>query len=686
MAMAQRDDTASAVGLALHLAAKPDAVRRLARRRTPLRAYGIEVGLGIAALFLLGAVVSYVLDRRLLAVCCVGGAVGVAAGWCWTRIAMRALVDQPLNRIARELETLAARDIAGIADALANLAQGEEAQRLDVFASCVEVPSLPAIGRIAEALNMAIQRVEGSAAQFNSSAEEPCRRLFYVGPDDYLLGAAAAEAMAALAPDGGELLVMTGLFKHTGMELRRRGFDALLRERFPSLQITGVIENRYDPVRSRRLVAAFVRSHPGLVGIYSAEGVGVQGAIAGLADSGLGGRVAVICHDLLGETAAAIEAGEIHGSIVQDPFSQGYDLAVHLFNHVVHGWRPAEPRLITASTLVTRENLAQYWDTTASAMRSPEMADRDARPLGPSPRPIRIAILGVNDNQFWSGVRDGVLAAAATLHDANATVDWILPETDNAFDVSSRGRMIQDLVREGVDAIATPLFDLALVPYLNAAAECGIAVATYNAEATRLQELITVLSRQRRSLELTATRLEAEAHHDSLTGVGNRLLMDRDLAELKREVVATGRRASVVMMDLDRFKGYNDAYGHAGGDDVLRKVAHRIDAEIRPQDRIYRFGGEEFLVVLRDTDLEEGQRVAERLIGAIAALGLPHSANAPWGTVTASAGLAVVTADLRPVEAAVADADVALYVAKNAGRNRVCASPVDLPSPGAHAA
>jgi len=684
--MAQRDDTAMAVGLALHLAVKPDAVRRLARRRTPLRAYAIHVGLGFAALFLLGAAVFYALARRILAVCCVAGAVGVTTGWCWTRIAMRALVDQPLDRIARELETLAARDIAGIADALANLAQGEEAQRLGVFASRVEVPSLPAIGRIAEALNMAIQRVEGSAAQFNSSAEEPCRRLFYVGPDDYLLGTAAAEAMATLAPDGGELLVMTGLFKHTGMELRRRGFDALLRERFPSLQITGVIENGYDPVLSRRLVAAFARSHPRLVGIYTAEAVGVQGAIAGLADSGLAGRVTVICHDLLAATAAGIEAGEIHGAIVQDPFGQGYDLAVHLFNHVAHGWRPAEPRLITASTLVTRENLAQYWDATASAIRTPDLADRDARPLGPSPRPIRIAILGVNDNQFWSGVRDGVLAAATTLHDANATVDWILPETDNAFDVSLRGRMIQDLVREGIDAIATPLFDLALVPYLNAATERGVAVATYNAEATRLQELITVLSRQRRSLELTANRLEVEAHYDSLTGVGNRLLMDRDLAELKREVVATGRRASVVMMDLDQFKGYNDAYGHAAGDEVLRKVAHRIHAEIRAQDRIYRFGGEEFLVILRDTDIEEGHRGAERLTAAIAALGMPHSANPPWGTVTASAGVAVVTADLRPAEGAVADADVALYAAKNAGRNRVCANPVDLLSPGAHAA
>ena len=599
---------------------------------------------------------------------------------------MRALVDQPLDRIAREMETLAARDIAGIADALANLAQGEEAHRLDVFATRVEVPTLPAVGRIAEALNMAIRRVEGSAAQFNSSAEESCRRVFYVGSDDYLLGTAGAEAMAALAPDGGELLVMTGLFKHTGMELRRRGFDALLRERFPNLRITGVIENGYDPVLSRRLVAAFARSHPGLVGIYSAEGVGVQGAIAGLADSGLTGRVSVIGHDLLPETAAAIEAGEIAGSIIQDPFGQGYNVAVHLFNHVVHGWLPPEPRLITTSALVTRENLAQYWDASAGPITTPEMADSHARPLGPSARPIRIAILGVNDNRFWSSVRDGVVAAAATLRDANATVDWILPESSSAFDVGPRGRMIEDLVRDGIDAIATPLFDLALVPYLNAAAARGVAVATFNAEATRLQELITVLSRQRRSLELTANRLEIAAYHDSLTGVGNRLLMDRDLASLKHEIVATGGRASVVMMDLDRFKGYNDAYGHSAGDDVLRQVAHRIHTEIRPQDRIYRFGGEEFLVVFRDTDLEAGRHGAERLTRAIAALAIPHTANHPWGMVTASAGVAVVTADRRPVEVAIAAADVALYAAKDAGRNGVCVNArVELHA-GPHAA
>jgi diguanylate cyclase (GGDEF)-like protein len=125
------------------------------------------------------------------------------------------------------------------------------------------------------------------------------------------------------------------------------------------------------------------------------------------------------------------------------------------------------------------------------------------------------------------------------------------------------------------------------------------------------------------------------------------------------------------MIDLDHFKAYNDRYGHAAGDEVLRLVAQRIQAEIRPADRLYRYGGEEFLVLLRDTGLEEGETVATRIARGITTLGMPHLRNEPWGVVTVSAGVAAIDPSSPASGDCVGDADAALYRSKASGRNTV---------------
>jgi diguanylate cyclase (GGDEF)-like protein len=125
------------------------------------------------------------------------------------------------------------------------------------------------------------------------------------------------------------------------------------------------------------------------------------------------------------------------------------------------------------------------------------------------------------------------------------------------------------------------------------------------------------------------------------------------------------------MIDLDHFKAYNDRYGHAAGDEVLRLVAQRIQAEIRPADRLYRYGGEEFLILLRDTGLEEGETVATRIARGITTLGMPHQRNEPWGVVTVSAGVAAIDPSSPAVGDCVGDADTALYRSKASGRNTV---------------
>jgi len=147
--------------------------------------------------------------------------------------------------------------------------------------------------------------------------------------------------------------------------------------------------------------------------------------------------------------------------------------------------------------------------------------------------------------------------------------------------------------------------------------------------------------------------------------------MDRDLEEVRTSVATTGKPATAVMIDIDRFKAYNDMYGHTAGDEVLRQVSRRIQRETRPIDRLYRYGGEEFLVVLRETSLQEGEAVAARIACGITTLGLTHEGNPPWGVVTVSAGVASVDPSRDAAGDCVADADAALYRSKRSGRNTV---------------
>jgi diguanylate cyclase (GGDEF)-like protein len=155
-----------------------------------------------------------------------------------------------------------------------------------------------------------------------------------------------------------------------------------------------------------------------------------------------------------------------------------------------------------------------------------------------------------------------------------------------------------------------------------------------------------------------------EGLNDALTQVGNRRRFDLELDE----ALEAGTRTSLVIVDLDRFKSVNDTHGHPAGDALLRGVAEVLRLRVRPGDSVYRFGGEEFCVVLRDTGSVEAVEVAERVREAVAAAGFDVGGSQQL-RVTASFGVAEATGG--GPAALLAAADAALYRAKSGGRNRV---------------
>jgi diguanylate cyclase (GGDEF)-like protein len=638
-----------------------------------------NLGLVLAVAGLIAAAALRLASQPSLAAWVAVASAGIAVGWGVTWVVVRRTISRPIERIASSMEMIAARDVLALVDEFASLAEGEQARHIEVHAKPVALPSDPSTRRLAEALNTTIARLRGGAHEFHAASREPCRRLFYVGPDDYLLGCGCAETMAGLLPDEGQILLMMPRFRHAGIDLRRRGFESTLRERSPGIQVAGALESRFDRARTAGLVKSFINAHPELAGIYCMEAMGIVGTIEALAELNLTGRIAVICHDTVDGTMAAVRAGAVSATVTQDAFGQGHDTAVHLFNSVACGWRPQESRLVTVSEVVTRENCSQYWQPYVGAIDSEAMAERRARPLGVSGRHLRIAVLGLDDTPFWEPVRAGALAARQELAACNASVDWIVPEGPHRdFDVALRGPAVDGLVAEGYDAIATVLYDLSLVPYLNRAVDRGVVVSTFNSEASSLQGLVATLSKERRQLEIATGDLQVAVCRDPLTGAFNRRLMDDELEEVRRSVATTRRPATIVMIDIDHFKAYNDLHGHIAGDEVLRRVAQRIQRDIRPSDRLYRYGGEEFLVLLSDTGVEEGEAVATRIARGITTLGMAHKRNEPWGVVTVSAGVAEVLPSHQSISDCVAAADAALYRSKASGRNTVATAQQEL--------
>jgi diguanylate cyclase (GGDEF)-like protein len=183
-------------------------------------------------------------------------------------------------------------------------------------------------------------------------------------------------------------------------------------------------------------------------------------------------------------------------------------------------------------------------------------------------------------------------------------------------------------------------------------------------EGIRLQRANASLAER---LHVALQKVELDAATDALTGQGNRRALDELLKQQAELYISSGKSFSILMLDIDFFKTINDRFGHMTGDDVLRAFVQRVREFLRPGDVCARFGGEEFVVVLPRTNLDEAREVAERLRLGVAQSPLLRD---PTVHVTVSIGVASLAPN-QTVGDLLATADASVYAAKNAGRNQV---------------
>jgi diguanylate cyclase (GGDEF)-like protein len=167
--------------------------------------------------------------------------------------------------------------------------------------------------------------------------------------------------------------------------------------------------------------------------------------------------------------------------------------------------------------------------------------------------------------------------------------------------------------------------------------------------------------------------LKRLSYLDGLTGVANRRRFDEALGLEWRRMTRDAKPLSLIMCDIDFFKAYNDTYGHQSGDDSLRQVANTLNSVPgRPGDLVARYGGEEYVVILPETDSQSAKFLAEKMRSRVESLGIIHVSSQVCEVLTISLGVAttIPTSGSLPDEL-VSAADQALYEAKKEGRNRV---------------
>ena len=191
------------------------------------------------------------------------------------------------------------------------------------------------------------------------------------------------------------------------------------------------------------------------------------------------------------------------------------------------------------------------------------------------------------------------------------------------------------------------------------------------------RNLLFILTRRVRNTNETISasiealqRWEAFAFTDALTGLRNRRWLDEHLEGLVGSARESGQPMSVLMLDVDRFKDYNDRWGHAGGDQALRTVGSTLASSVRDDEHAARYGGEELLVLLPGAEVAQAVARAEALRSAIARSPCGQHGEAKLPPVTVSVGISELAQE-EPPEAFIVRADEALYRAKTGGRNRI---------------
>ena len=514
-----------------------------------------------------------------------------------------------------------------------------------------------------------------------------CRRLCFVGSDLYVECAVAARRMGEHTGGRGKIAAV-GVIDPNNIEaaVRTQMFFSHLTGNYRNIQVAadrgaGKYEIKH---RAYDITRQLLSEIPDLAGIYANADEALDGIVRAVSDVGLEGRVCIVGYGNEPQIMQHVAAGRVSYALVHNRFAYGYDSVIHLYNYRVASVRPPRTRMLTNPQVVHAEIISDFWRPDIGFLVTEETKRYLARPVPViSDRPIRLILLLEGLAPWYSEIVRGAREAEKLLPNARVAVNnW---EIDGLTAEEIEERRVIELERvsaERYDGAVLWVLNEKIIPHINRAAAQGTDVVvfhtepvSYDAVTPEVEEVFASLFRQMSLLESAQQRLRRLSNEDPLTGLCNRRRINERIEE---EFLALSRNKgaemSVLMLDLDHFKKINDEWGHLSGDLCLRAVAERIRKCIRrSKDTAARWGGEEFVVALPNTDLEGAGTIAEQIRQAVAAEPVILSRGEVFLTVSIGAVCTRFGPATRAEgwESLIRRADDALYEAKSNGRNCV---------------
>jgi hypothetical protein len=319
-----------------------------------------RLGLGLSVVLLLVGMISYWAgEHRINGLLLMALGLGWGLSWSLDRLLLRQSIVRPLERLDATLETLASKDSLALAGTLDALGRGELTVQMAIQAQTMPLPAFPPLRQLTYAVNQLITNLHDCEQEFNLMTSAPFRRLCFVGPDDYMMGHTCGEIVGQALGGQGQVVILVGYPMPPNIG-RRRGFERVLREKYPGIEVVGVEETQINTEIAYALTQDFLKRYQDLAGIYITEGASPSGVARAVVDAGLAGQVKIVAHDLVDETMDYVARGVIIATVGQSPYTQGHDAVIHLFNHLVTAWRPETPRLVIEPEVVTPENFREY--------------------------------------------------------------------------------------------------------------------------------------------------------------------------------------------------------------------------------------------------------------------------------------------------------------------------------------
>ncbi len=404
--------------------------------------------------------------------------------------------------------SLAEVDTPSLASALSALTTGDMTRR-----ALITTPKLTldeSSGQnfaLQKSMNAILTSLEDCARSYNWITDEPCHRLFYKGTDSFQEGLSAGEVMSQIIGEKAKILLASALHQDN-LKLRINGFNTSLASNSSGSRVVHIIDS--SGLSEEQIVSeieAVLKDHPDLTGFYGTDIESFMPMVNYMKKNRLTGKVKVVTHDLSEDIARLIQEGLITASVCQNPFAQGYDTVIHLYNHLVSGWKPPVERLLITPDIVRKDNLDKFWKIGQGAFQSEEaIANRPVAVENPGKRPIKIAMVGA-DFTFFDDVKDGVEIASKELKAFNAKAEWLIPpgvRTAQGVSVSSEfySPFLEKLAAGGYDAIGVMVGDSTINIMINKLVAKGMPIATFNSETTSMRSLMILLvDRARQVLE-----------------------------------------------------------------------------------------------------------------------------------------------------------------------------------------